>query len=144
MINPLFVVIGLLVAPVILRAAITVHNHFVGGTSSPRSVPMPGYGHAFRITLAAIAVQAVIGFALHFAAPPVYAALDLGGQTTAWEAAQLAAFPIGLVILAGAIHKLLPTTARRAGLVVLCQLLVVTGIFITAWIVVTVGLQFVR
>ncbi|HEV3261908.1 MAG TPA: hypothetical protein VG013_33970 [Gemmataceae bacterium] len=97
------ILLGTVIGAVFLRAACAFYNKLAGGKGSPSSVPEPLLGKAMGITFVTALVNAVPGF-------------------------ELLSLPVSLLVLAGMISALLPTTFARGLLVALCYLVV--GLFV--------------
>jgi hypothetical protein len=118
------VAIGTVIGAVFLRAAIALYNKMAGGESSPSSVPEPEFGKAMGITFVTSLVQMVVGFFIGLVTAAGAAAARERGQGVD-VLAQLISFPVSLLIMAGMLCAMLPTTFGRAILVTLCYMLVV-------------------
>ena len=127
--------IGTVIGAVILRAAVALYNKLAGGSISS-SVPEPEFGKAMGITFVSSLIQLVVGFVLGLAGAAGAAASQADAKT-ANIVVQLISFPISLLVMAGLLTAMLPTTFPRALLVTLCYMLVV--VFIVA---VLVGIVF--
>lgn len=122
--------IGTVVGAVILRAAISLYNKMAGGAGSPSSVPEPQFGKAMGIVAVTCIVNMMVGFVIGLVvggAAGGAGTAGAGGADAAKGAqliAQSIAIPASLLVMAGMLSALLPTTFGRALLVTLCQLLV--------------------
>jgi hypothetical protein len=126
-----FALIGTLIGAIILRAAIGLYNALVGGGDSPSAVPKPPLGRAIFITfvfmVANLFVSAFVGAIIGSAA-----AAAGTGQGGANFTAQIISLPMSLLVMAGMLTALLPTTFGRGLLVVLIYMLisaVIMGMF---------------
>lgn len=131
--------IGVLIGAVILRAAIALYNAMAGGADSPSGVPEPDFGKAMLIVfvtaLVNVGVGLLIGFVFGFGA-----AAGRMNQQSAGLIAQLVSLPVGLLVQAGMLTAMLPTTFGRGILVALLNMVIV--IIIVVIIVVLVALLF--
>lgn len=114
--------VGTLVGAVMLRAAAALYNKFAGGASSPSAVPEPDFGKAAQITFVTMLANWGVSFVI---------GLAMGGATSGTNHGELAAAVgqfvsgcIGLLVMAGMLAAMLPTTFPRALLVTLCYLLI--------------------
>jgi hypothetical protein len=114
---------GTLIGAVFLRAAVALYNKMAAGASSASSVPEPAFGKAMGITFVTALVP-MVGFLIGFVIGGGAAAAGARGQGVD-VVAQLISFPVGLLVMAGMLSLMLPTTFGRAILVTLCYMLVV-------------------
>jgi len=123
------VAIGTLIGAVILRAAILLYNAMAGGPDSRSSVPEPLFGKAMGIIFVTMLVNAAVNFVMGMATDPgVPVARARANKVDV--VAQLASFVVSLLVLAGMLSAMLPTTIGRAIIVtffymVICVLVVV-------------------
>lgn len=115
--------IGTLVGGLLLRAAIGLYNAMAGGAGSSEAVPEPPIDKAMGITFAAVLANVIVGsvVGLVMAAPMATTSDGAGGGGMIH---QLVGLPAGLLVMAGMLSALLPTTFGRAVLVTLCHLLI--------------------
>lgn len=118
---PIIIALGLgsLIGAVILRAAISMYNALGGGPDSYASVPEPDFGEAMGIVFVTYLVQVVAGMALGF----VLGNAGMAGREDALKL-QLISLPISLLVMAGMLSMMLPTTFGRGLLVAICQIIV--------------------
>jgi hypothetical protein len=118
------IAIGTLIGASFLRAAIALYNRMAGGAKSPSSAPEPAFGKAMEITFVTNLVQWVGGIVIGLvigAGAPAFRVLGQGVDVVAL----LVSFPVSLLVMAGMLSAMLPTTFGRAFLVTLCYMLVV-------------------
>ena len=106
------VAIGTLCGAIVLRTACWLYNKLAGGTGSPSAVAEPGFGKAACISFVTTLVQFGVGVALSMAG---YAA-ELGDITI-----NCISLPLSLIVAAGMISGMLPTTFGRGILIALLQ-----------------------
>ena len=114
-----FLVIGTLIGAVILRTACWLYNTFVGGRKTSRSVPEPDFGKAMGIAFVTWLVNVGVSFAIGFVVGGTAAAMGQARSNAPVAIAQLISIPPSLLVLAGLITAMLPTTFGRALLVAL-------------------------
>lgn len=158
--------IGIPIAAVILRASISLANRFLRGTDGAAQIqedpvgetiegvrrddpfaapsvilaepdgmiPEPAFGQAYGICF----LQSILGFFTNFAM--TFFLASLGERSASWPVL-IGGFIVTLLLNAGILVKLLPTSFRRVLLIMLCQMLI--GIVVGAvifGIVVILGL----
>jgi hypothetical protein len=112
-------VIGTLIGAIILRAACSLFNKFAGGESASGAVPEPSMGSAMAITFVTTLVNMAVGFVLGLA-------LQGAGPNQAASQAiiNLISIPISLLVFAGMVTVMLPTTFGKGLLIALLYLLI--------------------
>lgn len=132
--------LGTVVGAVILRAAVSLCNKFLGADDSDGGVPEPSFGKAIGITFVTTLVNFVAGFMIGLV---IGGAAAVGGADpqAGGIVAQLVSLPVGFLVMAGMLTLMLPTTFGRALLVALCHFLIVIVIVVViVGIVVGIGL----
>jgi len=119
--------IGTAAGAVVLRAAVSMYNRLAGG----EGVPEPSIRRAMVIMFVVNLVNLAAGFGVGLF---IVGAAAAGGaqDRNVVAAAQLAALPVGVIVVAGILSAMLPTTIDRALLVTLCHVLiglVIVGFF---------------
>jgi hypothetical protein len=117
----LFVVLGTLIGGLFLRAAIGLYNRMAGGVSSPGSVPVPGFGKAIGIAFLTILATAIVVFVAGWAVNTGFVAAG-AGERGFDLLAQVISVPASLLVMAGMLTAMLPTSFGKAVLVTLCFL----------------------
>jgi uncharacterized membrane protein (Fun14 family) len=115
------VVLALLFAAFFLRGGAWLYNKFVGGTDAPSAVPEPDLGRAILISFVTMLANFGVGYLI---------GLVVGNESQANKLAT----PIGLIVNAAMISKMLPTTFARGILVTLCEgllaLIIIGGVLL--------------
>jgi hypothetical protein len=119
------VAVGTVIGAVLLRAAISLYNKVAGGAGSPRGVREPAFGEAMGVTFATCLVNACVGVVLGLVREAVTAAAGPGARGGVNVLTQPAPVAVSLLVMAGLLSAVLPTTFGRALLVVLCYTLIV-------------------
>jgi hypothetical protein len=124
-------VIGLAIAAVILRAAVSFFNKLAGGADSPEAVPEPGFGKSmgisfvmFLVNLGVSIVFGLVGRAVH--AHPL--------------AVQAVSTVVSFLMLGVLLAAMLPTTFGKGVVLSLLNLAVMLAIFIVIFMVVLIPL----
>lgn len=128
-------VIGTLVAAIMLRAAVSLYNKMAGGANSPSAVPEPPMGKAMGVAIVTTFVNFVVASIVHLVigwAAAAESARDGGVNVTA----QLVSLSIGVLVMAGLLSALLPTTFGRGIVVTLFYFLIA---LVTGGIIVMIG-----
>ena len=120
-----FLFLCLAIAGEVLRFAVGLYNHFVGGKDSTRAIARPSLGKAMVIVL----VVGVIGVIVESIMRSV---LDAGAA-----GAQAVSFVIGFVVMSALLSWMLPTSFVRGLAVTACWYL---AVFIIVAIVLLVAL----
>jgi hypothetical protein len=115
--------IGTFIGAVILRAAVSLYNKLAGGAGSPNAVAEPSMDKAALTVFLATLANVVVGFLLGMAIGAASGAAGARGEEAA-VIAQVAALPVGVLVMAGILSAMLRTTFWRAILVTLCYMLV--------------------
>ena len=131
------VLVGTVIGAVFLRAAIALFNKIVGASGPPDGVPEPLFGRAMGITFVTSIVNAVAGFLIGLVVGAGAQATEAGKQS-ATITANLISTPLSLLIMAGMLTAMLPTSFGKAILVTLLYLVivvVVVGIIVLGFVV---------
>jgi len=115
--------VATLVGAIILRAAVSLYNTMAGGANSTAAVPEPPMGKAMGITFVTTLVNGVAGFIVGLVIGGAAAATGARGSGVE-VTAQLVSLPISVLVMAGMLAAMLPTTFGRAILVTLCHFLI--------------------
>lgn len=114
------VAIGTLVGAILLRAAIGLYNKLFGGKRRSTRVPEPPLPTAILITFVTSVVNVGVAFVIGFATGIGAAATGVGGKGASLVA-QSIALPISVLVMAGLLAAMLPTSIGRAMVVVALQ-----------------------
>jgi hypothetical protein len=117
------VAIASLIGAVLLPATCALYNKIARGRQGPTSVPEPSMGKAMGITFVATLSNAVLAFFILLVMAAVAGAAG-ARQRNAALMAQLIPLPVSLLVMAGVLSGMLPTTFGRALLVTLLYLVV--------------------
>lgn len=144
-------VIGLLIGTVIgavfLRAAIALFNKIAGASGPPTGVPEPAFTKAMGITFVTSLVSSAVNLIFGLATGAGAAAAGPQAGKGVDMMAQLVSVPIGLIVMAGMLTALLPTSFGKAILVTLLYLLIaaiVVGVIVLVFVVILGATMFGR
>ena len=128
-----------LIGAALLRTAVAIYNLLAGGADGQSGVPEPGILKAMGISLNTTLITGGLSFLVAVAGPTG----SLGGESGRGERLAVVAFLLllfSVVVVAGALTVLLPTTFGKALFVTLCYMVtvamlvgVVTGLGIAFW-----------
>jgi len=126
--------IGTAIGAVILRAAVSLYNRFVGGANSPSSVKEPSFGSAFLISFVTNLVNWIVGFGIGV----VIGVLGIATRSRPLNTMLLAQFismPVSVIVMSCMLSMLLPAKFGRAFGVSCCYLLVCVVILVVVFLI---------
>ena len=135
---------GILAGAVILRAACALFNKMA---SAGNGVPAPSFGKALGITALTMIANAIAGVLLGIVLAGGALAAGQANNPAVQAVPTLASIPVGLLVMAGLLTAMLPTSFGRGLLVALIQyaIMLVIGIIVAviiAVIVIALGVDF--
>ena len=118
-------VLGTLIGALVLRAACWLYNKIAGGPNVAAAVPEPDFGKAVAIVFVSMLVNVMVSMALTFAFGGGFVARNDPSSQLIQSAISM---PISLLVMAGMVTAILPTTFGKGILIALLYLLVAIAI----------------
>jgi len=130
----LVITVGVLIAALILRAAVTLYNSMAGSSRTPDAIPEPSIGKAMGIIVVASLANAVAGYTIDVLMGGGGGGAAAGRPGAVNPTAQLISLPVGVLVMAGMLAAMLPTSFMRA--------LIVTILYYVVAVVIAVAIGF--